>query len=127
MGFGLCSVSYCVGLLTRVCIGQHCVGARVCVCKCMCVWVDVWMSCGEWRASLYMIVCVWLCMLLFSWRVWRVFFVFGREESVFFLEPILFLSFVKCSGHQMAGDSIHSLEGGRFFRFFFLFEAKNHN
>ena len=38
----------------------------------------------------------------------------------FFLEPILFLSFVKCSGHQMAGDSIHSLEGGRFFRFFFL-------
>ena len=49
-----------------------------------------------------------------------------RGECVVFLEPILFLSFVKCSGHQMAGDSIHSLEGGRFFRFFF-FEAKNHN
>lgn len=69
-----------------------------------------------------MIVCVWLCMLLFFMAsVAGVFRFRERGECVVFLEPILFLSFVKCSGHQMAGDSIHSLEGGRFFRFLFLF------
>ena len=32
-----------------------------------------------------------------------------------------FLSFVKCSGHQMAGDSIHSLEGSFLYVFLSFF------